>query len=77
MVVTDFNGAALQKGDNVTVSDGLKVIGAGIILKKGSVIKNINLTNDPAEIDSKIKKQQSFCVLNLSRKCNPYSAYGI
>jgi protein PhnA len=56
MVVTDFNGAALQKGDNVTVSDGLKVIGAGIILKKGSVIKNINLTNDPAEIDSKIKK---------------------
>ena len=56
MVVTDFNGAALQKGDNVTVSDGLKVIGAGIILKKGSVIKNINLTNDPAEIDSKIKQ---------------------
>ena len=63
MVVTDFNGAALQKGDNVTVSDGLKVIGAGIILKKGSVIKNINLTNDPAEIDSKIKKT---CLLYTS-----------
>jgi|TARA_B110000444_G_scaffold213655_1_gene210561 protein PhnA len=56
MVVTDFNGAALQKGDSVNVSDGLKVLGAGIILKKESVIKNIRLTNDPAEVDSKIKQ---------------------
>ena len=56
MVVTDFNGAALQKGDSVNVSDGLKVLGVGIILKKESVIKNIRLTNDPAEVDSKIKQ---------------------
>ena len=56
MVVTDFNCAALQKGDNVNFSDGLKVLGAGIILKKESVIKNIRLTNDPAEVDSKIKQ---------------------
>ena len=56
MVVTDFNGAAIQKGDIVNVSDGLKVLGAGIILKKESVIKNIRLTNDPAEIECKIKK---------------------
>jgi protein PhnA len=56
MVVIDFNGAALQKGDSVNVSDGLKVLGAGIILKKESVIKNIRLTNDPAEVDSKIKQ---------------------
>ena len=56
MVVTDFNVAALQKGDNVTVSKGLKVKGSGIILKRGSVIKNIRLTNNPTEIDCKIKK---------------------
>jgi protein PhnA len=56
MVVIDFNGAALQKGDSINVSDGLKVLGAGIILKKESVIKNIRLTNDPAEVDSKIKQ---------------------
>lgn len=56
MVVIDFNGAALQKGDSVNVSDGLKVLGVGIILKKESVIKNIRLTNDPAEVDSKIKQ---------------------
>lgn len=59
MVVTDFNGAGLQKGDSVNVSDGLKVLGAGIILKKESVIKNIRLTNDPAEIDCKIKKNSN------------------
>ena len=78
MIVTDFNGVALQKGDNVKISESLKVKGADTILKRGSVIKNIHLTNDPAEIDCKIKKkQQSFYVLNLSRKCNPYSAYGL
>ena len=78
MIVTDFNGVALQEGDNVKISKALKVKGAGITLKRGTVIKNIRLTNDPAEIDCKIKKkQQSFYVLNLSRKCNPYSAYGL
>ena len=56
MIVTDFNGVALQEGDNVKISKALKVIGAGITLKRGAVIKNIRLTNDPAEIDCKIKK---------------------
>tara|TARA_B110000037_G_C16663474_1_gene319552 strand:- start:11 stop:244 length:234 start_codon:yes stop_codon:yes gene_type:complete len=77
MVVTDFNGTALQEGDSVKLSKDLKVKGAGITLKRGVVIKNIRLTDDPSEIDCKIKKRQSFCVLNLSRKCNPYSAYGL
>ena len=56
MIVTDFNGVALQKGDNVKISESLKVKGADTILKRGSVIKNIHLTNDPAEIECKIKK---------------------
>ena len=56
MIVTDFNGVALQDGDNVKISEALKVRGAGITLKRGAVIKNICLTNDPAEIDCKIKK---------------------
>ncbi|MDB4228688.1 PhnA domain-containing protein [Flavobacteriaceae bacterium] len=36
MIVTDFNGAALQEGGNVKVSKGLKVKGTGITLKKRS-----------------------------------------
>ena len=56
MIVTDFNGVALQEGDNVKISKALKVKGAGITLKRGTVIKNIRLTNNPAEIDCEIKK---------------------
>ena len=56
MIVTDFHGVSLQEGDNVKISKALKVKGAGITLKRGAVIKNIRLTNDPAEIDCKIKK---------------------
>ncbi|MDB4227185.1 PhnA domain-containing protein [Flavobacteriaceae bacterium] len=59
MIVTDFNGVALQEGDNVKISKALKVKGAGITLKRGTVIKNIRLTNDPAEIDCKIKKNSN------------------
>ena len=56
MIVTDFNGAALQEGDSVRVYKDLKVKGAGITLKRVPVIKNIRPTNDPSEIDCKIKK---------------------
>ena len=56
MIVTDFNGTALQEGDSVKVYKDLKVKGGGIILKRGTVIKNIRLTNNPTEIDCKIKK---------------------
>ena len=56
MVVTDFNGTALQEGDSVRVYKDLKVKGAGITLKRVPVIKNIRPTNDPSEIGCKIKK---------------------
>ena len=56
MIVTDFNGTTLQEGDSVKVYKDLKVKGGGIILKRGTVIKNIRLTNNPTEIDCKIKK---------------------
>ena len=56
MVVTDFNGTELQEGDSVKLSKDLKVKGAGVTLKRGVVIKNIRLTDDPSEIDCKIKK---------------------
>ena len=59
MIVTDFNGTELQEGDSVKVSKDLKVKGSGIILKRGTVIKNIRLTNDPAEIDCKFKKNSN------------------
>ena len=55
MIVTDFNGAALQEGDNVKVSKGLKVKGAGITLKRRAVLKTFALLIILLK-DCKIKK---------------------
>jgi protein PhnA len=51
MDVTDSNGNILANGDSVILIKDLKVKGAGQTLKRGTVIKNIRLTDDPDEID--------------------------
>lgn len=48
-VVRDSNGNALANGDTVVVVKDLKVKGASIPLKQGTVIKNIRLVEDDAE----------------------------
>ena len=54
MDVRDSNGALLNDGDSVTLIKDLKVKGSSITLKRGTVVKKIKLTNDPAEIDCRI-----------------------
>ena len=56
MNVTDINGNALLDGDSVKLTKDLKVKGAGITLKRGTVVKNIRVTESSEEIDCKIKK---------------------
>jgi len=56
MNVTDINGNALVDGDAVKLTKDLKVKGAGITLKRGTVVKNIRVTESSEEIDCKIKK---------------------
>jgi len=56
MNVTDINGNALVVGDSVKLTKDLKVKGAGITLKRGTVVKNIRVTESSEEIDCKIKK---------------------
>jgi protein PhnA len=56
MNVTDINGNSLQDGDSVKLTKDLKVKGAGITLKRGTVVKNIRITDRLEEIDCKIKK---------------------
>ena len=46
MAVKDSNGNVLSEGDTVTVIKDLKVKGASIPLKRGSVIRNIHLIED-------------------------------
>ena len=53
IVVKDSNGTVLTDGDSVSVIKDLKVKGSSTVLKRGSVYKNIRLTNSPAEIECK------------------------
>ena len=54
--VRDSNGTELNDGDSVTVIKDLKVKGTSVTLKRGTLIKNIRLTNDPAEVECNAPK---------------------
>lgn len=50
----DSNGAELFDGDSVTVIKGLKVKGSSMVIKRGTKVKSIRLTEEPTEVDCKI-----------------------
>jgi protein PhnA len=54
MEVRDSNGNALADGDSVTLTKDLKVKGMSVTLKRGTLVKKIRLTDDPAEVDCKV-----------------------
>jgi protein PhnA len=54
--VRDSQGALLQDGDQVTLIKDLDVKGAGMTLKRGTLIKSIRLTGDSQEIDCRFDK---------------------
>ncbi len=56
MDVKDSNGNLLADGDSVTVIKDLKVKGSSDVIKRGTMVKNIRLTDDPAEIDCRVNK---------------------
>ena len=52
----DSNGARLVDGDAVTLIKDLDVKGAGFTAKRGTLVKNIRLTGDPAHVDARVNK---------------------
>lgn len=56
MEVKDSNGNLLVDGDSVSVIKDLKVKGSSDVIKRGTMVKNIRLTDNPAEIDCRINK---------------------
>jgi len=54
METKDSNGNVLADGDSVTLTKDLKVKGSSIVLKRGKTVKNIKLTEDPAEVDCRV-----------------------
>lgn len=47
----DSNGTELQQGDNVTVIKDLNVKGSKEVIKRGTLYKNIRLTDDEGLIE--------------------------
>lgn len=56
IIVKDSNGTRLNDGDSVTLTKDLKVKGAGTTLKRGTLVKGIRLTDNPAEIECSTKQ---------------------
>jgi protein PhnA len=50
-VCKDCNGNELKDGDAVTLTQDLKVKGTSVNLKRGTLVKNIRLTDNPEEIE--------------------------
>lgn len=53
-VAKDSNGAILSDGDSVTVIKDLKVKGSSMVIKRGTKVKSIKLTDNPEEVDCRI-----------------------
>lgn len=54
MEVKDSNGVILNDGDTVTLIKDLKLKGSSTVLKRGTTVKKIKLTDDPDEVDCRI-----------------------
>lgn len=52
----DSNGTILNDGDSVTLIKDLKVKGTSTTLKRGTLVKNIRLTDDASEIECNAEK---------------------
>jgi protein PhnA len=51
MSVKDSNGADLKDGDSITVIKDLKVKGSSMTIKRGTLYKDIRLTDNEEEIE--------------------------
>ena len=56
IITKDSNGNILKDGDIVKLIKDLKVKGSSITLKRGTVVKNIKLTDDTDEVDCRVEK---------------------
>ncbi|CAN5160389.1 alkylphosphonate utilization protein [soil metagenome] len=54
MEVKDSNGTILNAGDTVSVIKMLKLKGSSGVIKQGTIVKNIRLTDDEECIEGKV-----------------------
>lgn len=56
IIAKDSNGNILQEGDSVTVIKDLKVKGSSMVIKRGTLVKNIRLTDSNEEVEARVNK---------------------
>ncbi len=56
MEAKDSNGALLSEGDSVKIIKDLKVKGSSTTLKRGTIVKNIRLTDSSEEIEGRVDR---------------------
>lgn len=64
----DSNGTRLADGDSVTLIKDLDVKGAGFTAKRGTLVRNISLTNNPKHIEGKVNGIQIVLVAAFLKK---------
>lgn len=68
IVHKDSNGTILNEGDDVTLIKDLDVKGAGFTAKRGTLVKNIHLTENPLHIEGKVNGTQIVLVAAFLKK---------
>ncbi len=64
----DSNGTRLLAGDTVTLIKDLDVKGAGFTAKRGTVVKNIALTDNPKHIEGRVNGVRLVLVADFMKK---------
>jgi protein PhnA len=55
-ITKDSNGAILNEGNTVFVIKDLKIKGSSSVIKRGTVVKNIRLTDNDKEIEGRVER---------------------
>lgn len=64
----DANGAILQAGDSVTIIKDLPVKGSSMIIKRGTPVRNISLTDNPLHIQGRADGVQMVIISAYTKK---------
>ncbi len=67
-VVVDSNGTPLADGDTVTLIKDLDVKGANFTAKRGTVVKNIRLGDDPGLVEGRVNKTAIYLKTEFLKK---------
>jgi protein PhnA len=68
MDVRDSNGTILKEGDSVQIIKDLKVKGSSTVLKRGTLIKGIHLTDNEEEIEGRSDKVKGLVLKTMFLK---------